>query len=267
MNNYTNKLIKYPRGSVWMCNLSQVKAIQGVQTGNRPVVIMSSNIGNITSSSVVVVLITSNSERSRHSINVPFINDTGENNVVLGNQVHTVNKEALLCQIGLLPDSIIYEIEIAINEAFGIQRKEATIIEIDKSISKLIEVYSRKIEMDRQNEIIKQSEIDSVAKKLEQIFKDIVIPLERGKETAPLLTSYCKSGVENSHESPKELQEGSRAEGFTKKTRGFWTDARKIEYMKDKDSMTLQELAAKWNMQSTKTAYQMYYQFKRHLKK
>lgn len=273
---YEKKLLYYPRGSVWMCDLSQIKSTEGVQSGNRPAVVISNNLGNISNKSVLIVLITSNIEKRKTGINVEFVNNRDELNVVLCNQVHTISKECLLRYLGIIPDAVMLDIEAGIKTAFGMKTLEADISILEHTVSKIISSYERKMLFNQQLDSITSEQVNNIATQLEELFKDVVIPLGRAHDSAPLLTSFAQSvdkqvSIENntnsqSNSSQYKSEIGLKPKTQLKKPRGFWTKDRKIEFIRDSETMSFEEMREKWDMQSAKTVQQMLSNFKRSLR-
>lgn len=267
------KILAYPRGSVWKCNLGNGDIAPGVQSGYRPVVIISDNKGNQTNSSVLVAMITSNSDKSKYAINVPFINEQGDETVILCNQIKTVNKSILKTFMGMLPSNVMFEVEKAIKYAMGMSEEQIDLERFNRVIDRII--ASKREELTRPNVNITQDVVDNIAIKVEDLFRDLLIPMEikasnnRAKEIqekAPIATSFMsatKPAAEEAQQTNNQLKDTDKNEIQKKKNpRGFWTRERKLQFIEDKEKMELSALIEKYNLSNGKTAMQMYYTFK-----
>lgn len=262
MPDYENRLLVYPRGSVWKCKLPELEEAEtGVQTGYRPVLILSSDIGNYTNESVVIALITSNKARTKWSINVGFENESGECNVVLCNQIQTINKNRLVRFVGMLPQSVMTQVEIAVRKAMVIQESSLDISNLEKLVDRIIEAKQSSIENDRIT--LTQQGVNDIASKLEKLFEDVLIPFDRElkqkeldslEKVAPIATALIASNTENETEIDTKTE---------RKPKGFWTDERKRELIRDADTLSQEETLSKWGINNKKTLYQMVYKFKK----
>ena len=108
---------KYVRGSIWWCNFDDVNANDTfVMIGKHPCVIVSCNDRNVRRITAMVVPLTSNTNGNHVENNVIMgsIDGKKEHSVVLSNQIRTVDCRDLYSYEGILPDSIIKEIEKSI---------------------------------------------------------------------------------------------------------------------------------------------------------
>lgn len=269
MPDYENRLLVHPRGSIWKCKFPELDSAEvkpGVQTGYRPVLILSSDIGNYTNESVVIALITSNKVRAKLSINVGFENASGDYNVILCNQLQTVHKSRLTTFMGVVPEYTLKEVDKAIKTALFIQDSSVDIQSIESIVDRIIEAKTQEI---KEESIITQESVNNIAEKLEELFKDVLLPFEKKikqkqieevKEVAPIATALTGEGTY------EELEQQENTD-YSRKPRGYWTEEKKKEFILDRDKMTFDELIKKWGIKDKKTAYQLYYRFNKSVDK
>ena len=120
----SHDIIRYKRGQVWMRKVpntwehSEIND-SSVQYNNRPCLIISNDYGNMSSSIVTVVKITS-VDKGTLEINVNFTNDKEEVNTILCNQIETISKGELSYYMFTLSDDIMERVEKALLKAQGI---------------------------------------------------------------------------------------------------------------------------------------------------
>ena len=110
---------KIKRGDVFYANLPDVGG--SVQKGERPVIIISNNIGNLCSEIVMVIPLTTSSNKKHLPTHVKIINNVKlRNSIVLCEQILTISQDALMYQIGELDQNTLKEIAKAIKIALSI---------------------------------------------------------------------------------------------------------------------------------------------------
>ena len=114
---------KYLRGQVWIYNPLDAKDIgydTNVQTGKRPCVILSNDVANYHSGTLVVAPCTT-VLKNNIPTHVRFKNvENGLINVVMAEQVVTVDKRQMGNYIGMLDESTMQEIEQALMVELGL---------------------------------------------------------------------------------------------------------------------------------------------------
>ena len=128
------------RGQIYWCDFGSEK-IQGVQSGIRPAIILSNNVGNKFSPTIIVSAITSRIEKSNKVPTHLKINNCGlkTESVVLLEQVYTINKNKLGNYIGCIDEVNLKRI----NKIIDISMKE--IKNIDKIANNLREEIERQL--------------------------------------------------------------------------------------------------------------------------
>lgn len=114
-----NESIK--RGEIYMVDLGQ-NAREGVQFGCRPCIIISNNIGNKFSASLLVVPLTTkikNTKQITHTILEKGTANLKQESMVLAEQLQCINKKQLIHYIGTLNESELKRVEIITNLALG----------------------------------------------------------------------------------------------------------------------------------------------------
>src|SRR5581483_1495165 len=108
------------RGELWWANLGEHRPLE--QTGRRPVIIWQSDSLTRVLQSVLVIPLTSNTQRA-HLAGTAVIeaSETGpsQDSVALAFQLRAIPKSALASRIRPLMDSEIAEVELAVDEALG----------------------------------------------------------------------------------------------------------------------------------------------------
>lgn len=133
---------RFLRGQVWWekteNNQKDKNLVHGVQSTNRPVLVVSNNIINRTSCAIQVAPITSKSKTDiiEHVI---FRNMNREDNVILIEQIRTVPKETLTTYIGTLEDSIMLNVDKAILQCFGLSQEPIVIEDVESYEEERIE--------------------------------------------------------------------------------------------------------------------------------
>ena len=108
------------RGQIYWCDFGSEK-IQGVQSGIRPAIILSNNVGNKFSPTIIVSAITSRIEKSNKVPTHLRINNCGlkTESVVLLEQVYTINKNKLGNYIGCIDEVNLKRIDKIIGVSMG----------------------------------------------------------------------------------------------------------------------------------------------------
>ena len=108
------------RGQIYWCDFGSEK-IQGVQSGIRPAIILSNNVGNKFSPTIIVSAITSRIEKSNKVPTHLRINNCGlkTESVVLLEQVYTINKNKLANYIGCIDEVNLKRIDKIIGVSMG----------------------------------------------------------------------------------------------------------------------------------------------------
>lgn len=168
---YYNSL-KYRRGQIWKRKYKSTSFQEGVQSRNRPYLIISNNAGNASSPVVIALKITSNSIKSEKSINVPFINCDGEENVILCNQIETISKTELVDYIEEVNPEILDKVSESLALATGIEYKT----DLHKTVSEIYKLLN-KFEVAKANQISDverdQNQISKTAEELQRLYIDL----------------------------------------------------------------------------------------------
>lgn len=237
------KAIKYARGSIWNVNMIFEQEAKGLQNANRPCVIISSDDGNNTNDTVIVALITSRDKANRE-VNVPFININNAENVVLCNQIFTVSKEWLSYRpYGMLPESVMIQVENAITLALGINTNIPNINDLFELINNYIEVRTKEIES--KNNIVTNSLVDATINKINSEVSKLE-EKQKGKQNKESLSEvHRKRGRKSKEELDKQKELLNTACGTRK------TDSKKDEALTE-EQLLAKKLADALNKSSIK---------------
>lgn len=201
---------RYSRGSVWWTNLDG-PANSSVQRGFRPVVIVSSLVGNMTNDTVLVVPITSKFKDLSVNAHLSFViknnsNGTSVQNTALCNQVRVVPRNSLITYLGQLSVEDIELINGCLMLALGItkdagakfkstqealvqQRKdrealESLIPQAESLINKLQELINRQGNKNISNKGSKQVRIKRTEEEIKDFLKEWMDPYNNRNEVA-----------------------------------------------------------------------------------
>ena len=106
---------KIKRGDIYYANLNPV--IGSEQGGTRPVLIISNDVGNKHSPTVIVAPITSRIHTKAKLPTHTLINDfegLDKNSIILLEQVRTIDKQRLKQYLGMIPDNIVARVDKAL---------------------------------------------------------------------------------------------------------------------------------------------------------
>ena len=109
------------RGDIYYADLSPV--IGSEQGGVRPVLIVQNDVGNKYSPTVIAAAITSQIGKARlpTHISIDAVNyGLTKDSVVLLEQIRTIDKKRLKDKMGHLDDSVMEQVNDAINVSFGL---------------------------------------------------------------------------------------------------------------------------------------------------
>lgn len=116
------------RGDIYYADLSPV--VGSEQGGLRPVLIVQNDVGNRYSPTVIAAAITSRTQKSKLPTHIDVYADKyglAKDSVILLEQIRTIDKARLKEKMGHLDDSVMAEVNDAINISFGLselQRQE-----------------------------------------------------------------------------------------------------------------------------------------------
>ena len=121
---------KYLRGQVWVYTPEDEKESTYVQKGRRPCVIVSNDVANYHSKTVVVLPCTT-AIKNDIPTHVHFKNvENGLVNVVMAEQIVTIDKRQISEYVGMLDETTMSEIntammlELGINDSFAVNKED-----------------------------------------------------------------------------------------------------------------------------------------------
>ena len=114
---------KIKRGDIYYANLNPV--IGSEQGGTRPVLIISNDVGNKHSPTVIVAPITS---RIHTKAKLPTHTFEGldKNSIILLEQIRTIDKQRLKQYLGMIPDNIVARVDKALAISVALEKTKAT---------------------------------------------------------------------------------------------------------------------------------------------
>jgi mRNA-degrading endonuclease toxin of MazEF toxin-antitoxin module len=285
------KISKYVKGQVWWLHVDREFTNKELEKGSsilvktRPVVIVSSNDGN-NSSGILKVAPVTHGGNPELSVNVPFTNLDGEACVIECNQSKPVSNKDIISNSYqyTLPDSVMSQVEIGILISYGLSKylknKDIDFGQLKMIIDKMAK--SKSEEINENYKTVTQETVDKIASGLEDIFsfalKNQENPhntiVEAATKSAPKFTKFIQSEParkQQQQEVPVTNSNSDSHEELTKhistsKPRGYWTEGRMRDFVSDKESMPISEVAKKWDIDNPKTVCQYYYTFKGKIK-
>ena len=162
------------RGQIYWCDFGSEK-IQGVQSGIRPAIILSNNVGNKFSPTIIVSAITSRIEKSNKVPTHLKINNCGlrTESVVLLEQVYTINKNKLGNYIGCIDEVNLKRI----NKIIDISMKEVK--NIDKIANNLREEIERQLkDIYAYEDVIRTTKNNTIVNELLKERENLLIKLD-----------------------------------------------------------------------------------------
>lgn len=273
--------------------------------GNRPVLIISSDMGNRTSTVVTVLKITSADARSSRSINVGFINSDGETNVILCNQITTIDKSNLLEYMYTLSDDIIAEVEKSIDISLGRHRED-----IDTKIDNIYTILEdlKVFKANQYHNTSKDEEfISNVAGQLKELYinmakyhdssvedvkKNLIslseanvktrlnlnVPTDNDSKTDNVSIGstndksehmfVTKDMIINDTSNVSESHtKRKRSPNKSNKPKGYWTEERIKSFIEDKKTMTVEDWMTKYEYTDRQAIMKAYYTYSSKLNK
>lgn len=127
--NSNNKSIvesEITRGTIVQCDF-QFKDGSSAQAGFRPALVISNNVGNAHSTTLMVAAITTSIKRMDIPTHV-VIDDSNcglaKRSMCMLEQIATIDKAEVISILGSVSDSVMTEIDVAIAISFGLQKKK-----------------------------------------------------------------------------------------------------------------------------------------------
>ena len=119
--------MKVKRGEVFFADLSPVKGSE--QGGQRPVVIIQNDVGNLFSPTVIVAAITARISKGKLPTHVEVgSSELGllKDSVVLLEQIRTIDKVRLIQKLGELDETVIESLDEALCISLGLNHHKKT---------------------------------------------------------------------------------------------------------------------------------------------
>lgn len=282
-------VVTYKRGQVWIMkdDIKDKSCFSGssVQRGTRPVLIFSSDRGNKSSSTVIILKITSHSEKGQLAVNVPYTDESGKPNVILCNQIATIDKSDLIKYIYTISDSIMDKVEAAHKIA-----TDTSATQIDDKIDKIYKILED-LSVIKSNAMHNTSKdekvIEDVASELQRLYADMSkyhdSTVAELKNSIPAINDHNaklrmglsktnsevnpnpsvaddKSAVDtkvvNSTSKPRK-----RKPSTSQKPKGYWTEDRIKEFVVDKSALTFNDWMEKYEYTDRKAIMKAYYTY------
>ena len=115
------RILNIRRGDIYYADLSPV--IGSEQGGLRPVLIIQNDIGNKYSPTVIAAAITSKMSKTKLPTHIDIMGDNAglaKDSIILLEQIRTIDKKRLKEKMGHLDDTIMSNVNNAIQVSFGL---------------------------------------------------------------------------------------------------------------------------------------------------
>ncbi len=108
------------RGDIFMADLNPI--VGSEQGGNRPVLVIQNDVGNLHSPTIVVAIISSKIEKSKLPTHVTIKKGVLPlDSVVYAEQIRTIDKARLLRYVGELSKDDMIKVDIALKISMGVK--------------------------------------------------------------------------------------------------------------------------------------------------
>lgn len=230
--------------------------VSSVQTLNRPWLVVSNNINNLNSPTCNVVPITQE-EKPSLPVHVNFDWDN-KKQTILTEQIRTVDILALGSYICTLSDDIMKSVEEALMIQLGIRPLlcysdfvlDKTVSNLEKIVSQIIESKCKSVK-----QTIPVEQLEDTAIKLGQMIEDLVGEAKT-EDIKPIVEEKV---IEKKSEPEVETKESEPDESIRPNKRNKWTKERKIQYLKDCEELSPQEVMKKYNFSSIPSVFSTKY--------
>lgn len=280
------KGIRFARKTVWMCKdeissdtILGFKTTSHVQRKNRPVLIISNDIGNSHSPILNVVPLTSKDKRS--SVSVPICQDDGTLGCILCNQMKTIDSSSLYEYLFTVDDETMLMVEKTIQYvlAFKPQRIDKSLAEIEQLINDIMTMkfkgLSSREEFDNIVEKVAEGLENNYKLLMENYIKNLNSASDRIKEKSSALLSITNSKSSNDQNyasnndatDTKVIINNVYKNDDRKKPRGYWTKDRKLKYVEDAEKHTDEWMMNNYEIDSVAQVKKKLYQYKYEIKK
>ncbi len=133
--------IKKPiRGDVFYADLTGIEQVVGSeQTGNRPVIIIQNDIGNMHSTTTVVAVITTNTKKS-YPMHVVFhnIKVLPQKSAICLEQIKTIDKARLENYCGNVGEKVLQDVDKAIEISLGMRQEKKPTEKGDDGVMRMV---------------------------------------------------------------------------------------------------------------------------------
>ena len=108
-----------------LCVVKLYNPDEHIQTGERPCIVVQNDIGNIYSSTTIVVPVTSQLKKLTIPAHIPFERRNGRHCVALCEQIATINKNDICWFMEHLPEDVMSEVDRGlIASVFSVKRRD-----------------------------------------------------------------------------------------------------------------------------------------------
>lgn len=258
-----NSAIRYYRGSIHIVDELFSADIPGLKKGNRLGLIVSNNDNNKRKDTITVAMVNTSILEPITTEVVEFINELGEKNYVMCDEVHTVSKDWVSGkQLGTLDEDTMQKVNNGIALALNLSHKTK----------------------EQVNEVKKENTIEAEEKavvqepKTQEITEQIEVETEGNEEPTQNSMEQTQDSLESAAETKNEQPETEdvalglkdipeeELERKRNRKRGYWQlEEHMREFIEDANKYDTDTLVSMYNLKNKLVAYQLKNKFKKEL--
>lgn len=266
---------RYARGTVWWCKPESVTCTKpGIIEKGRPVLIISNDARGSSKIVEVVKLTSQDKHNTCPGINIPIELSNGHVNYIMCNQHYTVSTDDLFNYLYTVSENVMLKVEQGLLRCQGMEHLidlkdnyESLKKVVYELADKRLEGYSTPVYKDTSKDIIADvvNGLNGLLKEAENRIKEN-FKRETGSEIDPMSMYLEKKKIlgdiqpTTCSETTTEVEEKVE-EKYKKKPKGFWTEGKMKEFVKDKESLPLSRVREKWGYRDNKQVIMMYSKF------
>ena len=248
--------VRFERGQLWMVRFKQEEAVGHEMKKDRPYLVLSVGRYNKSSGMVTMVPVTS-AEKPLTVSQVPFTNYRGAPNIILCEQIRSfdyMSGSYLFDFIGNVSNEVLEKVDVALSIHLGMHYSPITLNNLYKTMESIISSVGY---MQRKADTPKftDEDVQKFTEKLKELaVKDGII--EEDTDTAPVEETIEYNVCEYKEPSLPTKDVIKNVEVKPKK-RIKWDEKTRQEFLKDCDTMTVEEVMKKWSIEKRSRFHSM----------
>jgi mRNA-degrading endonuclease toxin of MazEF toxin-antitoxin module len=178
--------MRFKRGQIWHIREGDYVATKGIQSGSRPYLIISSDIGNRCNDFVTALACTGKTEKAGLGINVLYYSEySNRESLVLGNQIRNIPKDVLNRNgqyMETLTDEIMEKVNRAVMTAMEIPCNESKPVDLTALKNLVAEITNARVSEIKNDKRLTEDMVLDIASGLENIFSDVLSDYRKTQE-------------------------------------------------------------------------------------